>query len=83
MGVGDSQGDLSFLVKCGQIACPNNAINEIKSLAFFVANTSTTFGLVEIYQHILTNQSITPPPLSTNPAQSATLAPSLISVSLA
>lgn len=60
IGVGDSQGDLSFLVKCGQVACPSNAIDKIKSLAFFVANTSTTSGLVEIYQQILTAQSITP-----------------------
>lgn len=52
LGVGDSLGDLSFLVKCGRVACPSNAVQEIQTISSFIASQPSTLGLIEIYQHL-------------------------------
>ncbi len=52
LGVGDTMGDMSFLEICGQVACPNNAIDDIKSISSFVSDAKSTQGLVEIYQNL-------------------------------
>lgn len=52
LGVGDTMGDMPFLELCGRVACPFNAIDEIKSLASFVSTEKSTKGLIDIYQNL-------------------------------
>lgn len=52
LGVGDSIADMTFLSKCGFIACPSNAIKEIKNEACFISNSPTTLGLIDIYNNL-------------------------------
>ncbi|MBR0572616.1 MULTISPECIES: HAD family hydrolase [Pasteurellaceae] len=51
VGVGDSMGDFGFISLCGYKACPNNASQQIKDIVDFVAESSSTKGLVEIYKY--------------------------------
>lgn len=53
IGVGDSMGDMSFLELCGTVACPNNAIDEIKQIADFISSQPSTNGLIEIYNWLV------------------------------
>lgn len=52
LGVGDSVGDMYFLEKCGFVACPNNASQNIKMLSNFVSEESSTLGLIDIYTNL-------------------------------
>ncbi len=52
LGVGDTMGDLSFLQLCGQVACPDNAINKIKAMSAFSSKLDSTQGLIAIYEHL-------------------------------
>lgn len=49
IGIGDSWGDVSFLNACRLIACPNNAIKEIKEISNFISKYDYTEGVIDIY----------------------------------
>ncbi|MDP8078814.1 HAD family hydrolase [Phocoenobacter skyensis] len=53
ISVGDTMGDISFMELCKQKACPNNASQQVKDIVDFVAKSTSTKGLIEIYQYYL------------------------------
>jgi len=52
VGIGDSEGDLSFLKHIGHATCPNNAIDEVKIISKFVSNYPHAEGVCDIIYQI-------------------------------
>lgn len=54
--IGDDINDMEAMQNCGFVACPNNAINEVKDISNFISKYNGGDGAVrEIIDHILTN----------------------------
>ncbi|MDG6882497.1 phosphoglycolate phosphatase [Phocoenobacter uteri] len=51
IAVGDSMGDIGFMSLCENKACPNNASEQVKDIADFIATSNSTKGLIEIYKY--------------------------------
>jgi HAD superfamily hydrolase (TIGR01484 family) len=56
-GIGDSQGDISFLSMVGQVCCPFNASPTVRVLADHVSRHSHACGTLDILQRIKTLHS--------------------------
>jgi hydroxymethylpyrimidine pyrophosphatase-like HAD family hydrolase len=52
-GIGDSDGDWSFISKCGYKACPSNASRFLKEHCDYVASKPETEGFLEILEQII------------------------------
>lgn len=51
LAIGDSSGDLPFMVLAGKKACPFNASNTIKAISDYVSPYSTTEGVIDIINY--------------------------------
>lgn len=53
VGIGDADGDWSYISKCGFKACPSNASKFLKEHCDYVASKPETEGFIEILQQII------------------------------
>lgn len=50
IGIGDSSGDLPFLMECDLVGCPSNAIDKVKEISHYVSKYKSTRGVMDIIQ---------------------------------